>query len=56
MLKVFDGAIMTRDTQDRIEMLLVFVDDALEDGNPFTAQRKWRSIMRKIERFDDLFW
>jgi hypothetical protein len=37
-------------------MFLVFVDDALEDGDPRNAQRKWRSIMRKIETFDDPFW
>ena len=54
MLKLLDGAIIRHDTQrriveHRIEMFLIFVERALGDGNPLDGQRKWRSIMRKVD-------
>jgi hypothetical protein len=55
MLKLLDGATFKHDTIEkryRIEIFLSFVTDALGDGNPLDAQRKWRSIMSKLERFE----
>jgi hypothetical protein len=52
MLKLLDGATIRQDTKRRIEMFLVFVEDALSDGNLFDGQRKMRSIMGKLNRFE----
>jgi len=52
MLKLLDGATIRRDTKTRIGMFLVYVDQALSDGNPAQPSPKWRSIMSKLERFE----
>ncbi len=52
MLKLLDGATIRRDTKSRIEMFLVYVDQALNDGKLAQPSPKWRSIMSKLEQFE----
>ena len=52
MIKLLEGATITQGVSARVQMFLVYVERALGDGNPLEGQKKWRSIMRKLERFE----